>query len=49
VGKNALISKIFVDRGFVLAKININDQYHQEALKLLDRFESLPWVTTEAI
>lgn len=49
MGKSVLISKIFVDTGFVLAKINRNDQYHQEALKLLDRFEDTPWVTTEAV
>lgn len=44
-----MINKIFVDTGFVLAKINRNDQYHQEALKLLDKFEDTPWVTTEAV
>lgn len=35
--------------GFILALINEKDQYHQEALKLADKFEGTLWLITEAI
>lgn len=42
-------SRVFVDSGFVIALVNRRDQYHQEALKLADRFESYPILTTDAV
>ncbi|MBA2747624.1 MAG: type II toxin-antitoxin system VapC family toxin [Tatlockia sp.] len=44
-----MINKIFIDTGFVLARINPNDQYRQEAVKLAHRFKNTPAITTEAI
>lgn len=47
--KSVLINKIFIDTGFVLARINPNDQYRQEAIQLARRFNGIPGITTEAI
>jgi predicted nucleic acid-binding protein len=40
---------IFVDTGYVIALINQNDQHHQQALQLSEKYERYPLVTTDAI
>ena len=40
---------LFVDTGYVIALINENDQHHQEALALADKYEKATLITTDAI
>ncbi len=40
---------LFVDTGYVIALINENDQHHQEALALADKYENAKFITTDAI
>lgn len=42
-------SSIFVDTSFVIALINSNDQYHNQAQHLSYRFENSPLLTTDAV
>jgi len=40
---------LFVDTGYVIALINQNDRYHQQALQLAEKYDSASVVTTDAI
>lgn len=40
---------LFVDTGYVIALINQNDQHHQQALHLAERYDGHPLVTTDAV
>lgn len=40
---------LFVDTGYVIALINENDQYHQQALTLAEKYKNFSMVTTDAI
>lgn len=40
---------LFVDTGYVIALINQNDRYHQQALQLAEKYEGASVVTTDAI
>ncbi|MBC6418992.1 MAG: type II toxin-antitoxin system VapC family toxin [Prochloron sp. SP5CPC1] len=42
-------SPLFVDTGYIIALINKNDQYHEQAVELSGLYENFPLVTTEAI
>jgi uncharacterized protein len=42
-------TKIFVDTGYVIALINQRDQYHRQALRLVDEYEGQPLLTTDSI
>lgn len=42
-------NRIFVDTSFVIALINDNDQYHNQAQALSYRFENSQLVTTDAV
>lgn len=44
-----MLSRIFVDTGFVIALINQRDQYHQQASELAARFEGYPLLLTDAV
>lgn len=44
-----MLSRIFVDTGFVIALINQRDQYHQQASELANRFEGYPLLVTDAV
>lgn len=39
----------FVDTSFVVALVNKNDQYHNQAIDLASRFDKRSLVTTDAI
>jgi len=47
--EKSVLSRIFVDSGFVIALINQRDQYHQRALELADKFEGYPLLITDAV
>ncbi|MDB9508013.1 hypothetical protein PN502_13230 [Microcystis aeruginosa CS-338/01] len=40
---------MFVDTGYAIALINQNDQHHQQAIQLSEKYESYPVITTDAI
>jgi len=40
---------LFVDTGYVIALINHNDQHHQQALQLSEKYQGYSSVTTDAI
>lgn len=42
-------NSIFVDTSFVIALINGNDQYHNQAQSLSHQFENSPLITTDAV
>lgn len=42
-------NRIFVDTVFVIALINLRDQYHQQATELADALEGYPLLTTDAV
>jgi uncharacterized protein len=42
-------NSLFVDTGYAIALINQNDQYHQQALLLSERYEGFPVITTDAV
>lgn len=42
-------STLFVDTGYVIALINQNDRYHQQALQLAEKYEGTPVITTDAV
>ena len=42
-------NRIFIDTLFVIALINRQDQYHQQALDLAEQFEGHPLLVTEAV
>ncbi len=42
-------NRIFIDTSFVIALINENDQYHNQAETLSNKFENFPLITTDAI
>ncbi len=42
-------NRIFVDTVFVIALINLRDQYHQQATELADTLEGYPLLTTDAV
>ena len=44
-----MLSRIFVDTGFVIALINQRDQYHQQASELAERFEGYSLLVTDAV
>ncbi|WP_199324787.1 PIN domain-containing protein [Phormidium sp. FACHB-1136] len=46
---NTMPDALFVDTGYVIALINQNDQHHQQALHLAERYDGYPLVTTDAI
>lgn len=43
------MTETFIDTAFVIAVVNRKDQYHQEAVKLAERYDGQPLVTTEAV
>jgi predicted nucleic acid-binding protein len=43
------LADAFIDTSFVVALINQNDQYHNQAIELASRFDNRPLVTTDAI
>jgi uncharacterized protein len=42
-------SSLFIDTGYVIALINQDDQYHQQALRLAEQYEGRSVVTTDAV
>jgi uncharacterized protein len=42
-------SSLFVDTGYVIALINSNDLYHQQALWWADKYDRHPVITTDAV
>jgi predicted nucleic acid-binding protein len=44
-----MLNSLFMDTGFIIALVNDNDQYHQKALILADKFEGFPTVITDAV
>jgi uncharacterized protein len=42
-------SPLFVDTGYVIALINSNDQYHQQALSWATQYDRHPVITTDAV
>jgi predicted nucleic acid-binding protein len=40
---------LFVDTGYIIALINQNDQYHQQAVQLSQQYEGYRIITTDAI
>jgi hypothetical protein len=43
------LADAFVDTSFVVALINKNDQYHEQAIELASRFDNRRLVTTDAV
>jgi predicted nucleic acid-binding protein len=43
------LADAFVDTSFVVALINKNDQYHEQAIAVASRFDKRPLVTTDAV
>ncbi|MFO7032336.1 PIN domain nuclease [Limnospira fusiformis CCALA 023] len=41
--------KIFVDTSFIIALVNIRDQYHQEAISIAGQYDNQVWVITDAV
>lgn len=41
--------KIFVDTSFIIALVNIRDQYHQQAISIAGEYENQIWVITDAV
>lgn len=46
---NTMPNALFVDTGYVIALINQNDQHHQQALHLAERYDGYPLITTDAV
>jgi len=44
-----MLNPMFVDTGYAIALINQNDQHHQQAIQLSEKYESYPVITTDAI
>lgn len=44
-----MLNPMFVDTGYAIALINQNDQHHQQALQLSEKYEGYPVITTDAI
>jgi predicted nucleic acid-binding protein len=44
-----MLKPIFVDTGFVIGLINDQDEHHDEAKALAERYEGYPFVTTDAV
>lgn len=44
-----MLSRIFVDTGFVIALTNQRDQYYQQASELANRFEGYPLLVTDVV
>ena len=42
-------NRIFIDTLFVIALINPRDQYHARAIELASRYESHPFLVTDAV
>jgi uncharacterized protein len=42
-------SPLFIDTGYIIALINANDLYHQQALTWADRYDRHPVLTTDAV
>jgi uncharacterized protein len=40
---------LFVDTGYVIALVNSQDQYHQQAMQLSEKYEGYGVITTDAI
>lgn len=40
---------LFVDTGYVIALVNSQDQYHQQAMQLSEKYEGYRVITTDAI
>ena len=40
---------LFVDTGYIIALINQNDNHHQQAVMLAERYSGCPLVTTDAV
>ncbi|MEA5418028.1 PIN domain-containing protein [Spirulina sp. CCNP1310] len=41
--------EIFVDTSFIIALVNVRDQYHQQALSIADEYDSQLLVITDAV
>lgn len=44
-----MLKRIFIDTAYVIALINQNDQYHEQATILAKQFEDFSFLTTDAI
>jgi predicted nucleic acid-binding protein len=44
-----MLNPMSVDTGYAIALINQNDQHHQQALQLSEKYEGYPVITTDAI
>lgn len=44
-----MLNPMFVDTGYAIALINQNDQHHQQALQLSEKYEGYPVITTDAV
>jgi uncharacterized protein len=44
-----VLNPIFIDTLFIVALINQRDQYHDQAVKLADRYEGHPLLITDAV
>ena len=44
-----MLNPMFVDTGYAIALINQNDQHHQQASQLSEKYEGYPVITTDAI
>ena len=44
-----MLNPMFVDTGYAIALINQNDQHHQQAIQLSEKYEGYPVITTDAI
>ncbi|WP_254563553.1 type II toxin-antitoxin system VapC family toxin [Oscillatoria sp. HE19RPO] len=41
--------KIFVDTSFIIALVNVRDQYHEQAVAMADEYENKFLVVTDAV
>jgi hypothetical protein len=44
-----MLYKIFIDTLFVVALINLRDQYHKKAMELSELYEGYPLLTTDLV
>lgn len=44
-----MFEPLFVDTGYIIALINENDQYHQQALALSEKYDGNRLVTTDSV
>lgn len=44
-----MLEPLFVDTGYIIALINENDNHHRQALRLAEKHNGWPLVTTDAV